>query len=129
MVTSTMKEERMSTACEKLRNVVWTVLWSCVAIGLSGLYEPVKAATDPSPSSGQEQPAAASDAATGAGKGTEEQGRGGRSGRKACADDVKKLCAGVKAGEGRIMQCLRAHTQELSPACADMMQRRGKHRP
>lgn len=63
------------------------------------------------------------------GKGAEGKGHGLRPGRKACAEDVKKLCAGVKAGEGRIMQCLREHTQELSPACNDMMQQRGTHRP
>ncbi|MCC6967665.1 MAG: cysteine rich repeat-containing protein [Nitrospira sp.] len=119
----------MPTARRYLRKARWMVLWSCVVIGLSGLSDPAKAASDPSPASGQEQPAASSDAPGSTGKGPEGQGRGGRPGRKACADDVKKLCAGVKAGEGRIMQCLRAHTQELSPACADMMQQRGKHRP
>lgn len=118
----------MLTAWEHLRKAAALALWSCVAIGLSGLHEPAKATSDPSPSSGQEQPAASSDAASSTGKG-EGHSRGGRPGRKACADDVKKFCAGVKAGEGRIMQCLKAHTQELSPACADMMQHRGKHRP
>ncbi|MCW5798557.1 MAG: Exported protein [Nitrospira sp.] len=119
----------MSTACEYLRKATSLVLWSGVVIGLSGLYEPATAGSDPPASSVQEQPAASSDSAGSTGKGPEGQGRGGRPGRKACADDVKKLCAGVKAGEGRIMQCLREHTQELSPACADMMQQRGKHRP
>lgn len=110
------------------RKATSMVLWSCVVIGLSGLYAPVNAAPDPA-STGQEQPAASAEEPGSSGKGPEGQGRGGRPGRKACADDVKKLCAGVKAGEGRIMQCLREHTQELSPACADMMQQRGKHRP
>ena len=110
------------------RKATSMVLWSCVVIGLSGLYAPVNAAPVPA-STGQEQPAATSEEPGSSGKRPEGQGRGGRPGRKACADDVKKLCAGVKAGEGRIMQCLREHTQELSPACADMMQQRGKHRP
>lgn len=105
------------------------VLGICFVIGLSGLYEPARAGADPLPSSGQGQPAMSSDSSGSTGKASEAQGRGGRPGRKACADDVKKLCAGVNAGEGRIMQCLREHTQELSPACADMMQQRGKHRP
>lgn len=111
-----------------LRRATSMVLWSCVAIGVSGLYAPANAASDPA-SAGQEQPAATSDVPGSSGKGPEGQGRGGRPGRKACAEDVKKLCAGVKAGEGRIMQCLRGHAEELSPACADMMQQRGKHRP
>ena len=119
----------MLTACECRRRATALALWSCIVIGLSGLYEPAKAASGQAPSSGQEQPVASSDTPGNTGKGPEGQGRGGRPGRKACADDVKKLCAGVKAGEGRIMQCLREHTQELSPPCAYMMQQRGKHRP
>ncbi|MGC3976380.1 MAG: cysteine rich repeat-containing protein [Nitrospira sp.] len=111
-----------------LREATLMALRSCVVIGLSALCAPANAASDPMPS-GQEQPAATSDVPGSGGKEPEGQGRGGRPGRKACADDVKKLCAGVKAGEGRIMQCLRAHAQELSPPCADMMQQRGKHRP
>ncbi|MBP6606684.1 MAG: hypothetical protein KA240_13440 [Nitrospira sp.] len=47
---------------------------------------------------------------------------------KACAEDVKTLCSGIKPGEGRIIQCLKAHRQEISPSCSEMMQQRGKHR-
>lgn len=46
--------------------------------------------------------------------------------RKACAEDVKKLCPDVKAGKGRITQCLKQHAQELSQGCADMVKQRGK---
>lgn len=119
----------MPAARGYLRKGSVMVLWSCFVIGLSGLCGPAMAASDQPVSSGQEQPSMSADSSDGAGKGSEGQGRGHRPGRKACAEDVKKLCAGVKAGEGRIMQCLKEHAQELSPACADMMQQRGKHRP
>lgn len=119
----------MPTVCGYRGRATSMVLGICFVIGLSGLYEPARAGSDPPPSSGQDQPAISSDSTASTGKGSEGQGRGGRPGRKACADDVKKLCAGVKAGEGRIMQCLREHTQELSPGCNDMMQQRGTHRP
>jgi len=48
--------------------------------------------------------------------------------RKACAEHVKQLCPGVKAGEGRIAQCLKAQAAELSRTCSDMIRQRGKHR-
>ena len=38
-----------------------------------------------------------------------------------CAADMKKLCQGVKPGEGRLMECLREHKAELSPACSEKM--------
>jgi len=34
-----------------------------------------------------------------------------------CAADAEKLCSGVQKGEGRIIQCLKEHSKELSPAC------------
>jgi hypothetical protein len=36
-----------------------------------------------------------------------------------CAEDVKKLCANVEKGEGRIIRCLKEHEAELSPACKE----------
>ncbi len=36
-----------------------------------------------------------------------------------CADDAAKLCKGVQPGEGRIVQCLREHKDQLSPACKE----------
>jgi hypothetical protein len=39
--------------------------------------------------------------------------------RAACKDDIKKLCADVKPGGGRIKDCMVAHKDELSPACRD----------
>lgn len=35
----------------------------------------------------------------------------------ACADDVNRLCQTVQPGEGRILQCLQEHEQELSDRC------------
>lgn len=37
--------------------------------------------------------------------------------QQACAADIKANCAGVQQGEGRIAQCLRSHSQQLSPGC------------
>ncbi len=37
--------------------------------------------------------------------------------KKACKADYKKLCRKVKAGEGRIVTCLREHSAKLSPDC------------
>ena len=44
--------------------------------------------------------------------------------RHACKDDMKKICAGIEPGDGRIMQCMKQHEDELSPACKEMM---GQH--
>jgi hypothetical protein len=37
--------------------------------------------------------------------------------RAACASDVQKLCAGVPAGGGRIIACLKQHQAEVSDGC------------
>lgn len=39
--------------------------------------------------------------------------------REACMADAKKHCTGVKPGGGRIVQCLRDHAADLTPACRD----------
>ena len=36
--------------------------------------------------------------------------------------DAQKLCAGVKAGEGRMVECLKQHQAELSSPCAAALQ-------
>ena len=36
-----------------------------------------------------------------------------------CAEDAAKLCKGVPQGEGRLVQCLKEHAKELSPACLE----------
>ncbi len=40
---------------------------------------------------------------------------------EACTPDREKFCEGVKPGQGRMMQCLRAHKDELSQACKDAL--------
>jgi hypothetical protein len=37
--------------------------------------------------------------------------------KEACKPDAEKFCAGVSAGGGRVMQCLKQHESELSEAC------------
>lgn len=37
--------------------------------------------------------------------------------RIACAEDVKRVCLTVQPGDGRILQCLQEHEQELSEGC------------
>ena len=37
--------------------------------------------------------------------------------RAACADDARKLCAGVQPGGGRIVACLKDHKDALSDSC------------
>jgi len=34
-----------------------------------------------------------------------------------CADDVRKYCKDVSPGEGRIIQCLKGHENQLSSQC------------
>ncbi|MFL5309943.1 MAG: cysteine rich repeat-containing protein [Myxococcales bacterium] len=34
-----------------------------------------------------------------------------------CKEDAARLCQGVEPGEGRILQCLKQHEADLSPAC------------
>jgi len=34
-----------------------------------------------------------------------------------CKEDIKKFCAEVKPGEGRIIKCLKEHENELSESC------------
>jgi hypothetical protein len=49
-------------------------------------------------------------------------GGGGRGAmRRACADDIAKLCPGVQPGGGRIGQCMREHRDALSDTCKSAM--------
>ena len=38
---------------------------------------------------------------------------------RACAADMKTLCAGVMPGGGRILQCMRDNAAKLSTGCQD----------
>lgn len=37
--------------------------------------------------------------------------------QKACGTDIRKLCADVQPGGGRIMQCMKAKESQLSGGC------------
>ena len=41
----------------------------------------------------------------------------------ACNEDVLRFCAGILPGGGRILSCLAANRDRLSPACIDGIQR------
>ena len=41
---------------------------------------------------------------------------------KPCADDVTRLCPGVKPGGGRIARCLQGKADQVSPACKARME-------
>jgi hypothetical protein len=45
-----------------------------------------------------------------------------REAMKACAADVKTLCANVERGDGRIAQCLRDNQDKVSAACKTQLQ-------
>ena len=40
---------------------------------------------------------------------------------RACVADIKKLCADVQPGEGRIAGCVKDHTQDLSAPCQNLL--------
>lgn len=122
------KGENMRVDCEVLRMTMRIVFLSGLAIGLFGLYEPAWSASDPATAAGQDQSTVQAESSGSSRAGAEEKGIGGHRMRKACAEDVKQLCPGVKAGEGRIAQCLKSHAGELSQTCAEMIRQRGKGR-
>lgn len=35
-----------------------------------------------------------------------------------CNEDIKKYCSTVTPGDGRILHCMQAHEDKISPACA-----------
>lgn len=41
--------------------------------------------------------------------------------RKACEEDVKKLCPQIRPGGGRIIRCLQGQPSHLSPACRQVL--------
>jgi hypothetical protein len=46
--------------------------------------------------------------------------------REACAEDYKRLCAGVARGGGRIRKCMTDNAEKLSPACRAALATRTK---
>jgi cysteine rich repeat protein len=48
--------------------------------------------------------------------------------RQACAADVKKFCAQVKPGGGRIVECLEEHSKDVSDDCYDLLEKRAQPR-
>jgi hypothetical protein len=49
--------------------------------------------------------------------------------RVACSADVERLCKDVKAGHGRVRECLKAHQAELSDGCKAAIQEAREHHP
>jgi hypothetical protein len=37
--------------------------------------------------------------------------------QEACAPDIKRFCADIDPGQGRVVRCLRDHESQLSPSC------------
>ena len=68
-----------------------------------------------------DQGAATSKPAAGAAEQSPEQAAGGRENlmrlKKTCQGDVTRLCKSVRAGGGRILQCLREHESDLTADC------------
>jgi hypothetical protein len=44
---------------------------------------------------------------------------------KACRADIKKNCAGIKRGGGRIETCMKDHFADMSDACKDVISQAG----
>lgn len=42
---------------------------------------------------------------------------------KYCKADIQRLCQGVQPGAGRILNCLKAHKQEMTVGCAQALQK------
>jgi hypothetical protein len=47
-----------------------------------------------------------------------------RAAREACLGDYKQFCQGVQPGQGRIIQCLQGHLEQLQPACRSVVESR-----
>jgi malonyl CoA-acyl carrier protein transacylase len=45
--------------------------------------------------------------------------------RKACRADIKKNCADIKPGGGRIETCMKDHFADMSDACKEMISQAG----
>jgi hypothetical protein len=43
--------------------------------------------------------------------------------RTYCVSDIKRLCAGIEPGGGRLIKCLKAHKKEMTVGCAQALQK------
>ena len=41
--------------------------------------------------------------------------------RNACIGDYRKLCPGIRPGEGRVIACFQDHIRQVSPGCRDAL--------
>ena len=56
----------------------------------------------------------------------QQQGEDASGRRRACHEDVQKLCAGIERGGGHILECLAANKDKLSDECRKRVEARGK---
>lgn len=42
---------------------------------------------------------------------------------KYCKADIDRLCKGIAPGGGRLLQCLKSHSKEMSVGCAQALQK------
>lgn len=47
---------------------------------------------------------------------------------KSCEADVDKLCKDVPVGKGRVIRCLRSHSDQLSPSCKAALDEQARQR-
>jgi len=48
---------------------------------------------------------------------------------QSCKDDAQKFCKGIQPGGGKVMECLKSHQSELSPACQATLSNPPQHGP
>ncbi|MGD0278707.1 MAG: cysteine rich repeat-containing protein [Smithella sp.] len=54
----------------------------------------------------------------------------GKEAKGPCRADIEKFCKDVKPGEGRIIECMKKHAEQLSPECkAKLKKDRPGHKP
>lgn len=53
----------------------------------------------------------------------EQKNSEGNQKQSACKEDVEMFCKDVQPGGGRLIQCLKKHSAELSPACQDTLKK------
>jgi Cysteine rich repeat len=47
-----------------------------------------------------------------------------RAARAACKSDYMRFCASVALGQGRVLQCLQSHINEIAPPCRVVIEER-----